>query len=245
MNAIPDYIEPLRGYRVWRVSDESELESLCGTAWPPFAALEARPCTASRAGDHLAGRMECDGAPCDQHHSAQRCRCGIYAFSTRDGLLRALCGESFLLQRWPLVVGEVWMWGRVARHEYGYRAQYAYPAKFISGFGCDPMHVAITYGVPYEEDASCRSVSNSVEFLRSHCRTPFRAAPVPQPQKPAAATPILPAVWLATGPPHQTATGERQRQSRCVEGTKRHLMTRSCRAEILRILAMIRGSRAS
>ena len=245
MDVVPDYIEPLRGFRVWHVRDGSELESLCGTAWPPFEALEARGCTASPAATVWAVRTECDGPPCDDTGQMHHGRCGIYAFSTRDALLRTIRQESFLLRRWPVVVGEVWLWGRVAQHEYGYRAQYAYPARFIGGFGCDPVPIAYTYGVPYEEDPSCTSVGNSVALWRSQYESPFPATPVRQRDIPTAATPILPAVWLGHRPRHQARTGEPLRHCRSILSKCRRLAARSCSSEVLRLLTMIRGSRAS
>jgi len=245
MDLVPDYIEPLRGFRVWHVRCGTELQSLCGTDWPPFAALEARPCMASPAFHSLAERIRCDGPPCTNSRHGHQARCGIYAFSTRDRLLRTLREESVLHNRSPLVVGEVWLWGRIARHEHGYRAQYAYPAKFIGGYGCDPLFVAATYGIPYEEDASCTSVSNSVASWRSRCGPPFPSAAVRQPHVRTATTPIVPAVWLKHPLQPRTRTAGPPPRSRSVLATCKRLAAWSCRADVLRLVAMMRGSRTS
>lgn len=234
MAVVPDYIEPLRGYRVWHVRHGTELESLCGTPWPPFEQLEAHACMA-------VGGSDCDGPPC-VHRWPCGMRCGIYAFSTRDAVLGAIRQELFLIRRWPIVVGEVWLWGRVARHEYGYRAQFAYPAKFIGGFGCDPLDLAITYGVPYEEDASCTSANNSAMSWWSPSGPLFPAGPVRQRPVAAAATSISPAVWLGPSPQHQISTAARRRRSLSVLWKRRHFATARWRAEIRRLLAVVRRS---
>jgi hypothetical protein len=244
MGAVPDYLEPLRGYRVWHVRHGTELESLCGTAWPPFEHLEARPCMALQAGDVTAGRIACDGAPCVDHWTCGL-RCGIYAFSTLDRVLGAIRHESFLLRRSPLVVGEVWLWGRVARHEYGYRAQFAYPAKFIGGLGCDPLHLAIVYGVPYEEETSCTSVCNSVTSWWSHSVIPFPAGPARRPAAAAVARSTPPPVW--SGPSRQRPISREARlhRSLSVLWKRRNVVVTRWRAELRRMLTGMRGSRAS
>ena len=245
MDVVPDYIEPLRGFRVWHVRHGLELESLCGAAWPPFEALEARNCTASPVAHALAGPIGCNGPPCDDTGQMHRGRCGIYAFSTRDALLRSIRQESFLRRRWPIVIGEVSLWGRVARHEYGYRAQYAYPARFLGGFGCDAVPISDRYGVPYEEDASCTSACNSVALWSNHYGTPFPAVLVSHGNIPTAAMRILPAGWLGHHPRHQTRTGERLRHCRSILSECRRVGARNWSSEVLRLLTVIRGVRAS
>lgn len=48
-----------------------------------------------------------------------RCGCGLYAFNSPAHFMRT--GQA------AAVVGEVWGWGRVMKHEFGWRFEYAYP----------------------------------------------------------------------------------------------------------------------
>ncbi len=55
------------------------------------------------------------------------CGCGFYAFKTLPYLVK------WLEHREPnLVVGEVYLWGKIVDCQYGYRGQYAYPKRFYS-----------------------------------------------------------------------------------------------------------------
>jgi hypothetical protein len=55
------------------------------------------------------------------------CGCGFYAFRTLPYLV------EWLEHREPnIVVGEVYLWGKIVDCQYGYRAQYAYPKRFYS-----------------------------------------------------------------------------------------------------------------
>jgi hypothetical protein len=106
---VPDAIEPIRAWRVWRASTADvtghlTLHSLGnGTPWKPREMLEAR-CSL---GAHAAPNAECT--------------CGVYAHKTRKAAIRhaRTIGGA--------VVGEVELWGKVVEHEHGYRAQYARP----------------------------------------------------------------------------------------------------------------------
>lgn len=57
------------------------------------------------------------------------CECGIYAVKepkqTRTWHTTAGYGKDIV------VVGKVELWGRIVRHEEGYRAQFAYPKKLV------------------------------------------------------------------------------------------------------------------
>jgi hypothetical protein len=120
-DAAPDYAEPLRAWRVWRVV-ERERELFLGsvvkpTVWPVRRALEA-VCLRS------AFRV-----PWRRAHDApqETCDCGIYGSS----LERA---ADYARQPLPLralgwAVGLVSLWGTVVECEHGYRASHAYPAE--------------------------------------------------------------------------------------------------------------------
>ncbi len=113
--SIPDYISPIVGYRGW-TWDTKGLKSLCGQRWHPGLALAAR-CRASAVVGNIAGRIEAD----DSHEAPQaKCTCGVYAAKSLEHLRKNgydRCG----------IYGEVCLWGTVVEHEWGWRAQLAYP----------------------------------------------------------------------------------------------------------------------
>jgi len=93
------------------------LKSLCGAPWHPGQSLAAR-CRAST----VIGR----GKAKDDVHDAphEDCTCGIYAAKT-------LCHfRSAGYERYG-IYGEVYLWGTIVEHEFGHRAQFAYPKNFV------------------------------------------------------------------------------------------------------------------
>jgi len=104
---IPDYISPIVAYRVWQW-DAIGLESLNNEQWFPGLALEA---STSR---------------CGKEHEAPKdgCACGIYAAKNFQHLVDiGYAGYG--------VHGEVFLWGSVAEHRLGWRAQFAYPKTLV------------------------------------------------------------------------------------------------------------------
>jgi hypothetical protein len=99
--------EPIRAWRIWRVSDDSVLESpIYGDRWMPGQAFTA---------------------DCPNHlQPAVACGCGVYAVTTRE---RALEWAEWARASLPyrVVLGTVQLWGRVLPHLAGYRAERAYP----------------------------------------------------------------------------------------------------------------------
>ncbi len=109
------YLEPIRGWRVWKVADGCLYSTVFGTLWPERVRLEAR-CG-------LGGRSSPGGLRGVHDAPSRDCDCGIYALKSRPDAL-------FLARQMttPSVaaVGRVSLWGRVVETERGYRAQYAY-----------------------------------------------------------------------------------------------------------------------
>jgi len=114
---LPDYISPILGYRIWQW-DVAGLCSLNGEFWQPGKPLEAR-CKV------------CDFALWRGHHRAVhglhraphiKCTCGIYASKSLEHLRE--CGY----ERYG-IYGQVSLWGTAVEHQYGWRAQYAYPRR--------------------------------------------------------------------------------------------------------------------
>jgi hypothetical protein len=109
--AVPDSIEPMRGWRAWALARSAdgrpELRPIiyAGERWP--------------AGEPA--RAECPPHASSGHHAPEAdCSCGLYAV---DGLdrLPAVTGRDVT------VIGSVSMWGTLIEHESGLRAQFAYP----------------------------------------------------------------------------------------------------------------------
>lgn len=170
---IPDYCEPLVGYRQWEIQVErvvikeneaeakyrvvsTQLLSRGRVLWPFLKPLKA---------EHHSGLYidPCD-CPTAEHVPSFTPGCGIYAFKTRDIQYQDFVAEvDFFGQRWMgiagrtvFAIGEVYLWGRIYEHKRGYRAQYAYPKKlvYVTGEGLDGHTLAKSYGIPYEEDLS-------------------------------------------------------------------------------------------
>jgi hypothetical protein len=118
----PDYIEPLLGWRLWRIAhggSEVRLTSpFYRTTWPPSEPLLAR----------------CAHLPVwrrrRRHHVPEEdCTCGIYAASL-EVLEHEIPGAS--LWGWPrLAIGRVALWGRVVQTERGWRGEMAYPERLF------------------------------------------------------------------------------------------------------------------
>jgi len=98
----PDLIEPVVGYRQWRLRD--------GALWSPYfemrwkRGVNTARCAADRVGPHVA--------------PAHRCTCGIHAWYRPCPRL-ASAGTA------DLVAGAIVVWGAVELHPTGMRAQHA------------------------------------------------------------------------------------------------------------------------
>jgi hypothetical protein len=102
--------DPIEGWRTWRLvrrGGEAALGSLFSPEerWTPRTA--ARAVCAVESSYHPAPAIDC--------------RCGYYAYAERA----RLAGAS----RRGAVIGAVAMWGEVIGHDFGYRAEYAYPQR--------------------------------------------------------------------------------------------------------------------
>jgi hypothetical protein len=165
---VPDYLEPILAWRIWvpspRVYDlgraarlEPRILSFNGTIWEPYQALEAQHVT---------------GLPCV---AGRPCRCGIYAVKDPEQLRPAISwGPMGIAGSTAAIIGQVWLWGRFTEHAYGWRAQFAYPAKFVFASGCDGRRLAATYGVQLEEDESWILAKRFERESRSHFAFQFQ-----------------------------------------------------------------------
>jgi hypothetical protein len=125
---VPDYVAPIVGYRVWDFHS-SRLVSLNDEPWPPGKARKAEcrglgwallKLKEGGMSTQWIERME-QGEQSRPKHQAplKSCTCGIYAFKAPT---RAIGNRLY---------GEVYLWGKVIEHKYGYRARFAYPKSFI------------------------------------------------------------------------------------------------------------------
>jgi preprotein translocase subunit YajC len=116
---VPDYISPVVGYRIWHW-DATGLKSLNGEPWHAHQPLSA-VCRADACGSIA-------GLPKAAHHSGEspyfNCTCGVYAAKTIEHIHQ--CGYKGFG-----VHGEVFLWGTVVEHEFGWRAQFAHPKTFF------------------------------------------------------------------------------------------------------------------
>jgi hypothetical protein len=133
-------IEPVDGYRVWRLTREGDEMRLTAvtrrTVWP---ALEPMRATCP---EHPPGEVP-----------GPDCMCGLYAASSLRSLVRA----GVLQHRTVGAVGAIAMWGRVVEHDRGVRSSLAYPARIRLVCGpclserrgpVDPLRVVSRCGQP-------------------------------------------------------------------------------------------------
>lgn len=114
---VPDLIEPLHGYRAWRLERTADGWALrstsCEDLWPPRQA-PAAGC-----------RERCAAAVSPEHS----CSCGWYAWrSERQAISHADALLGFGGCRY-VVWGEIQAWGKVIEHELGLRAERAAPLR--------------------------------------------------------------------------------------------------------------------
>jgi hypothetical protein len=126
---IPDFVEPLQAWRVWRVGmlqGRVVLKSLyVGAVWEPAIPLAAT-CSQRHRPRLRPWRLE----PSDHAPPEMGCRCGIY------GVQSVIAARSYLerpdlLCRGERVIGRVALWGDVVEGELGWRASRAYPIELF------------------------------------------------------------------------------------------------------------------
>jgi hypothetical protein len=121
---IPDYVEPVEAWRVWRVTMRERrvvLQSLfAGAVWEPGV-----PLVASCTGGHRS-RWTPWRKPNDHPAPELDCRCGIYGVKS-VAAARSYLETPPLLCRDDRVIGRVALWGDVVEGPLGWRASRAYP----------------------------------------------------------------------------------------------------------------------
>jgi len=129
VDVIPDFIEPVEAWRVWRVAMREGgvvLQSLfAGAVWEPAVPLVAS-CTGGRRWRRAPWRK----TPNDHPAPDLDCRCGIY------GVRSVAAARSYLelpplLCRDDRVIGRVALWGAVVEGPGGWRASHGYPLELF------------------------------------------------------------------------------------------------------------------
>lgn len=151
-NKVPDtYIEPFTAYRAWNWTEDGKLTSLNHAEWTPLRAFEA---TCNYADDHRS-MVAAASTPAAKkfweehaHHVPDPdCTCGMYAGINMQHMI-----DIGYVERG--IHGEVSLWGRLIRHELGWRAQFAYPKFFVV-----PANM-----VPYKVEEAQKRLAMLVEF---------------------------------------------------------------------------------
>jgi hypothetical protein len=126
---IPDYVEPVEAWRVWRVAMRQGrvvLQSLfVGAVWEPGA-----PLVASCSGGHRSRWAPWRRKPNDHPAPELECRCGIYGVQS-VAAARSYLEKPPLLCRDDRVIGRVALWGEVVEGPLGWRASHAYPTELF------------------------------------------------------------------------------------------------------------------
>jgi len=118
---IPDYLSPIVGYRVW-AWENPNLVSLNGrVSWPQGQPLKA---TCPISACSISKRAIFDYEVSEHEAPQSTCTCGIYATKGPELLY------GFGLRQLG-IEGEVFLWGTVVEHTYGWRTQYAYPKSLV------------------------------------------------------------------------------------------------------------------
>jgi hypothetical protein len=140
VTAAPDLLDPVVGFRAWKVIDDRLLSPYIPCRWEGRV-MRATCYPANRS--LLRGEGWLDAPHASPHRD---CRCGIYAYH-RPGA-QSYYGE------WLWVEGVVTVWGRLEAHRDGLRAEHA-RVELLAGTGrADPARrraveaVAARLGVP-------------------------------------------------------------------------------------------------
>jgi len=129
VDSIPDLVEPIEAWRVWRVSVRQSrvvLTSVFTNAvWEPAVPLAAL-CSLGHRPLSRPWRVELNdhGAP------DLDCRCGIYGVPSAAAA-RPYLERPPVLGRDERVIGRVALWGTVIEGQSGWRASHAYPIELF------------------------------------------------------------------------------------------------------------------
>lgn len=132
------YLEPILGWRAWKVEGGRLYSTVWGSLWPERARLEAT-CG-------LGGRSSPGGLRGMHDAPSLRCQCGIYALKARED---ALYLADQIIAPDVAAIGRVSLWGRVVETQRGYRGQYGYvyDVELLGGNEADAREIRARYAV--------------------------------------------------------------------------------------------------
>lgn len=140
---VPDLIEPITGYRLWKLLPDGRLQSIADSwIWEPGVANKAR---CNKGEDHLGEEPRLG------------CGCGFWALKS---IQRAAYYGNYG------VIGEVALWGRVVVGRDGWRAQYAYPKRIVALLKDGQIDLQAAEKLPQLYECEVKSVKET-EFLEA------------------------------------------------------------------------------
>jgi hypothetical protein len=160
MQELGPFTEPITGWRLWQVVPSGQHHGLA--AWSTRRLL-------------WPARRRCEsyclsGGPSVHRAPEPGCRCGVYAFATRELAEQALVSE---MRPIPTALGRVSLWGQVVQHARGWRAQYAYPYDLWLLHGSQSL--AGDLRAAYAIDVDLLNASELVRRVRAERRRQFLA----------------------------------------------------------------------
>lgn len=114
----------LTGWRIWKIDRNHETGDL--RLQSPFYHVEWEPRVRMDAICKTAEKH--NPAPCEKHET-NTIGCGIYCYAEREPAYAEVSGAY---KNYGVVLGEVAVWGRVIRHDRGFRGSHAYPVSFVA-----------------------------------------------------------------------------------------------------------------
>ncbi len=104
----------LVGHRMWQYKQDTLRSIYRDSFWLPKK-IEEKKCYVK----HTEGYLFC-------RYTEQSFGCGLYAMKNPITSVN----HGIMLSYEVVILGSVYLWGQIEEHQFGYRAQYAYPRSF-------------------------------------------------------------------------------------------------------------------
>lgn len=143
----PDFSECMIGWRAWKLQVGASVVTVGGVY---AVSPQVRLGSVTYSGDW--GSRVAMEAACPHRHVPPdpACSCGIYSAKTCKHL-QSMNYHQYFTDAY-VVIGEVWLWGKVIEGTQGWRSQFAYPKRILLPFEAWRYRKALVdaYGVPVE-----------------------------------------------------------------------------------------------